>query len=134
MDEYSIENIHEALKDRLIEYIETAYFGKNDELRNLCKEELESQGVMWKEPYIEANPAYISVTNGIIKSVSIPDDVKSILGEMIDRGLGVYKSPYSHQIEALEAFYGGQDLFVATSLSYHHSRKTLWCKEHHGMF
>lgn len=114
MDEYSIENIHEALKDRLIEYIETAYFGKNDELRNLCKEELESQGVMWKEPYIEANPAYISVTNGIIKSVSIPDDVKSILGEMIDRGLGVYKSPYSHQIEALEAFYGGQDLFVAT--------------------
>lgn len=114
MDEYSIENTHKALRDRLIEYIETAYFGKNDELRNLCKDELELQGVMWKEPYIEANPAYVSVINGIRKSESIPEDVKEILCEMIERGLGVYKNPYSHQIEALEAFYSGKDLFVAT--------------------
>ena len=35
MDEYSIVNTHEALKERLIDYIETAYFGKNDELREL---------------------------------------------------------------------------------------------------
>lgn len=59
MDEYSIENTHKALRDRLIEYIETAYFGKNDELRNLCKDELELQGVMWKEPYIEATSARV---------------------------------------------------------------------------
>ena len=26
MDEYSIENTHEALKQRLIDYVETAYF------------------------------------------------------------------------------------------------------------
>lgn len=114
MDEYSIENTHEALKDRLIEYIETAYFGKNDELRNLCKDELELEGVMWKEPYIEANPAYASVINGITQSKNVPADVKEILSEMIDRGLGVYKNPYSHQIEALESFYRGKDLFVAT--------------------
>ena len=37
MDEYSIVNTHEALKRRLIDYIETAYFGKNDELRELMK-------------------------------------------------------------------------------------------------
>ena len=47
MDEYSIENTHEALKQRLIDYVETAYFGKNDELRELCKTELEAQGIMW---------------------------------------------------------------------------------------
>ena len=41
MDEYSIVNTHEALKERLIDYIETAYFGKNDELRELCRDELE---------------------------------------------------------------------------------------------
>lgn len=114
MDEYSIENTHEALKDRLIEYIETAYFGKNDELRNLCKDELELEGVMWKEPYIEANPAYVSVINGITQSENLPDDVRKILSKMIDNGVGVYKNPYSHQIEALEAFYSGNDLFVAT--------------------
>ena len=37
MDEYGIKNTHEALKQRLLNYIETAYFGKNDELRELCK-------------------------------------------------------------------------------------------------
>lgn len=113
MDNYSIENTHEALKNRLIEYVETAYFGKNDELRNLCKDELELQGVMWKEPYIEANPAYIVVNNGIAKS-SIPDDIKTILTKMVDNRLGVYKNPYAHQISALESFYDGKDLFVAT--------------------
>lgn len=98
----------------MIEYIETAYFGKNDELRNLCKDELELQGVMWKEPYIEANPVYVSVNNGIMQNENIPTDVREILSKMIDSGLGVYKNPYSHQIEALESFYSGKDLFVAT--------------------
>ena len=46
MDEYSIENTHEALKQRLIDYVETAYFGKNDELRKLCRTELEAQGAV----------------------------------------------------------------------------------------
>lgn len=114
MDDYSIENTHKALKDRLIEYVETAYFGKNDELRQLCKDELELQGVMWREPYIEANPAYVAVNNGIHNSSFIPEDVKQFFSEMINRGLGVYRNPYSHQIDALEAFYQGNDLFVAT--------------------
>lgn len=114
MDEYSIENTHEALKQRLIEYIETAYFGKNDELRDLCKEELEKQGVMWKEPYIEANPAYLSVQDGIKKNDEIPLRIRKILEYMIERNFGVYKSPYVHQLQALEGFYGGNELFVAT--------------------
>lgn len=114
MDEYSIGNTHEALKNRLIEYVETAYFGKNDELRELCKDELEAQGVLWKEPYIEANPAYKSIEDGIKKSEKIPDNIKEILEKMIEKGLGVYKSPYCHQIQALESFYNDMNLFVAT--------------------
>ena len=113
MDEYSIENTHEALKQRLIDYIETAYFGKNDELRKLCKSELEAQGVMWKEPYIEANPAYKTLQNGIEKA-EIPVNIKSILKLMIEYNMGVYKSPYLHQVQALEGFYKHRDLFVAT--------------------
>ena len=114
MDEYSIGNTHEALKNRLVDYVETAYFGKNDELRDLCKDELEAQGIMWKEPYIEANPAYKSVVDGINRSKDIPTEIKEILSKMIEKKLGVYKSPYCHQIEAVEAFYKKQDLFVAT--------------------
>lgn len=114
MDEYSIGNTHKALKDRLINYVETAYFGKNDELRELCKDELEAQGVMWKEPYIEANPVYKSICDGIKQNKYIPIEIKEILSQMIEKQLGVYKSPYCHQIEAVEAFYKKQDLFVAT--------------------
>lgn len=113
MDEYSIENTHEALKQRLIDYVETAYFGKNDELRELCRAELEDQGIMWKEPYIEANQAYKSIQDGVEKA-ELPTDIKAILKEMIGRNMGVYKSPYVHQIQALESFYKNRDLFVAT--------------------
>ncbi|SDB53970.1 DEAD/DEAH box helicase [Butyrivibrio sp. INlla16] len=114
MDEYSISNTHEALKNRLINYVETAYFGKNDDLRDLCKEELEAQGVLWKEPYIEANPAYMSVKDGLANSMAIPRNIKKILEKMTSNKLGVYKSPYCHQIEAVENFYNHKDLFVAT--------------------
>lgn len=114
MDEYSIENTHEALKNRLIEYVETAYFGKNDELRELCRSELEDQGIMWKEPYIEANPAYKTALDGISKSEKIPNKIKSILKKMIERNMGVYQSPYMHQVQAIEGFYQNEDLFVAT--------------------
>lgn len=113
MDEYSIENTHEALKKRLIDYVETAYFGKNDELRELCRAELEDQGIMWKEPYIEANPAYKSIQDGVEKA-ELPTDIKAILKEMIVHNMGVYKSPYVHQIQALESFYKNRELFVAT--------------------
>ena len=101
MNEYSIVNTHEALKRRLIDYIETAYFGKNDELRELCRDELETQGVLWKEPYIEANPAYVSMINGISESDKIPKHIKEILLQMIDKKMGVYISPYIHQIQAI---------------------------------
>ena len=114
MNEYSIVNTHEALKRRLIDYIETAYFGKNDELRELCRDELETQGVLWKEPYIEANPAYVSMINGISESDKIPKHIKEILLQMIDKKMGVYSSPYIHQIQAIENFYSGKELFVAT--------------------
>ena len=83
MDEYSIENTHEALKQRLINYVETAYFGKNDELRELCRAELEAQGVMWKESYIEANPAYKVLQNGI-ENAGIPENIKAILEQIVD--------------------------------------------------
>lgn len=114
MDVYSIENTHDAIKQRLIEYVETAYFGKNDDLRELCKEELEEQGVMWKEPYIEANPAYKTILDGISTSESIPVSIQNILSQMIEKKMGVYKSPYAHQVQALEGFYNSKDLFVAT--------------------
>jgi len=114
MDEYSIQNTHDSLKKRLLDYVKTAYFGKNDELRELCKAELEKKGVLWQEAYIEANPAYKVAIDGIKKSIEIPDQIKDILLEMSRNRLGVFPNPYVHQIQAVENFYKGNDLFVAT--------------------
>lgn len=113
MDKYGVKSTHEALKNKLINYISTVYLGKNDALRSACLSELEETGLLYQEPYIEANHAYLSIPDGIIKA-DLPDDVKRILKEMINRNLGVFASPYLHQIESLENYYRGKDLFVST--------------------
>lgn len=113
MDKYGVKSTHEALKNKLINYISTVYLGKNDALRSACLSELEETGLLYQEPYIEANHAYLSIPDGIIKA-DLPDDVKRILQEMINRNLGVFANPYLHQIESLENYYRGKDLFVST--------------------
>jgi ATP-dependent helicase YprA (DUF1998 family) len=113
MDKYGVSSTHEAIKNKMINYISTVYLGKNDNLRDACKEELYKAEVLYQNPFIEANPAYIVNKDGLQKA-DIPYEVKKVFNEMIKRNLGVFSDPYSHQIEALEAFYRNKDLFVAT--------------------
>lgn len=113
MDKYGISSTHDALKTKLLDYINTVYLGKNDALRNACEEELNATGILYQEPYIEANNAYLTVPNGLA-TADLPDQIKTILLKMAGRGLGVFESPYKHQLDALEAYYHGHDLFVAT--------------------
>lgn len=113
MDKYGISSTHDALKTKLLDYINTVYLGKNDALRNACEVALNATGTLHQEPYIEANNAYLTVQNGLA-TADLPDQVKKILLNMAHRGLGVFESPYKHQLEALEAYYHGHDLFVAT--------------------
>lgn len=113
MDKYGISSTHDALKTKLLDYINTVYLGKNDALRNACEEALNATGILYQEPYIEANNAYLTIPNGLA-TADLPDQIKRILLKMAGRGLGVFESPYKHQLEALEAYYHGHDLFVAT--------------------
>lgn len=64
MDKYGVKCTHEASKNKLINYVSTVYLGKNDSLRAACLNELEKVGLLFQEPYIEANNAYLSVSNG----------------------------------------------------------------------
>ena len=113
MDKYGVKSTHEAIKNKLLDYISTVYLGKNDLLRSACITELQTAGVLYKQPYIEANHAYLTIPNGI-ENADIPKDVKTVLSEMIERELGVFKNPYKHQIESLENYFKGKDLFVST--------------------
>lgn len=51
---FKCKSTHEALKNKLINYISTVYLGKNDALRSACLSELEETGLLYQEPYIEA--------------------------------------------------------------------------------
>ena len=113
MDKYGVKSTHEAIKNKLLDYISTVYLGKNDSLRSACLTELRETGVLFQKPYIEANQAYLTASNGI-ETADLPNDVKMILREMISRNLGVFKNPYKHQVESLEKYYKGKDLFIST--------------------
>ena len=113
MDKYGVRSTHDAIKNKMLDYISTVYFGKNDSLREACIDELSQIGVLYQDPYIEANHSYVVKENGI-DNADIDVNAKKVLIEMCKRGLGVYKNPYKHQVDALEAYYQNKDLFVAT--------------------
>ena len=113
MDKYGIESTHKALQDRLIEYINSQYFGASPLLQNAFSERLREEGTIYQAPYIEANAAYAIAVNGIT-TADIPEHIKKYLINMIDKNLGVYSNPFQHQIAALESYFKGMDLFVAT--------------------
>lgn len=113
MDKYSVYGTHNALKKKLIDYIRAQYLGENKLLLHACKDILEKQGVLFQEPFIEANPAYKVMENGI-EHADIPENIKRILVEMSEKKLGVFQNPFKHQVEALESFYKGKDLFITT--------------------
>ena len=78
MDKYGVKNTYDAIRNRLLDYIKTEYLGKNDALRWACEEELQRPGMVFQEPYIEANPAYFEVEDGI-RHGDLEEDVKKIL-------------------------------------------------------
>lgn len=113
MDKYGVKSTHDAIKNKLIDYINTVYLGKNDALREAVEEEIKVEGTLYQEPFIEANPSYLVLNDGI-KHAEILDIEKEILLKMSERNLGVFPNPYMHQIRALEEYSKGNDLFVAT--------------------
>lgn len=113
MDKYGVYSTHNALKRKLSDYIRAQYLGESSLLINACKDTLEEQEILFQEPYIEANPAYLVRENGI-KEADIPIEVKKVLMDMTESKLGVFKSPFEHQVKALQSFYKGNDLFVTT--------------------
>ncbi len=106
--------VHLQLRHALENYIKSQYFGKSPILRAAIEDKLDQEGVLYQKPYIESSPAYKSEYQGIQKSKSLPDWLKDYFHALSDANLGVYPSPFCHQISALEAAYSGQDLFVAT--------------------
>jgi len=101
------------LKDRLRNYIEAQYFSENELLLQATREFLKKCGVLFQEPFIEATPTY-KVSHDGFCDAKLPERIKLYLGKLIDANLGVFSSPFIHQVKALEYFFEGKDLLVTT--------------------
>ena len=105
--------VHNKLRKELAKYIKSQYLGKSEILMDALGDRLEEEGVLYKKPYIESSPAYVTVPDGIEKS-KLDNWEKVFFKQLSDANLGVFPSPFKHQIQALEAIKEGKDLFVST--------------------
>ena len=105
--------VHKEIRTKLEEYIHSQYFGKSPILKDAVKKYLDQEGILYKKPFIEASPAYKTFSNGWEK-IKIPVWMKSFFLKLSDANLGVYRTPFVHQLDALEAAVCGKDIFVAT--------------------
>ena len=107
-------SVHIQLRSELENYILSQYFGKSPLLLDAVRKRIDDEGLLYQQPYIESSPAYVCERNGIQKSSVLPEWLKEFFSRLSESGLGVYPSPFKHQIYALEEAFSGRDLFVAT--------------------
>lgn len=106
--------IHKQLRTELEDYVKSQYFGKSPLLFSMLKERIDDEGLLYREPFIESSPAYVSIPNGIQNSKVIDSWLKDFFKKLSDAEIGVFPSPFCHQVEALEAYLKGEDVFVST--------------------
>ncbi|GHU55255.1 hypothetical protein AGMMS49975_16810 [Clostridia bacterium] len=109
----TVKTIHYKLRTELSTYIKTQYIGKNNLLLSALSDKLDEQGVLWQTPYVELPASYEIAPQGL-DGLRLVEWVKNFFNQLAESNLGVFKTPFSHQIEALEHAFKGEDLFVST--------------------
>ncbi|MBR2845877.1 MAG: DEAD/DEAH box helicase [Solobacterium sp.] len=117
--------VHEELKRELQTYIKSQYFSKSPLLHDSLDHMLSEEGVIFQQPFIESSPAYLSIGDGISKS-NLALWKKEFLNALAESNLGVFSSPFKHQIDALQAVDEGKDLFVSTGTGSGKTECFLW--------
>lgn len=126
----SVQQYYKAIRDRLKNYIKSDYLANSetlllyvdDLLGELCSEHTN----IAQEPYIETSASYKKIVNGISASSYIEKGVKESLLRLVAKGLGIFVDPFEHQVEALEHFLAGEDLFVSTGTGSGKTECFLW--------
>lgn len=125
MTEIGIRKTHDNLKDKLSSYIKAQYFAENDILIKASEDIFEKKGVICQEPYIEIAKSYQQSKTGFT-GANIDNRYKEILGQLAGLELGVYKTPFIHQIQAIEYFFSGKNVLVTTGTGSGKTECFLW--------
>ena len=124
-----VQQYYKSIRDRLSNYIKSDYLANSETLLlysdeilgEMCSEDIN----IAREPYIETSSSYMKETNGI-QTADIAENVKKVLLELVDAKLGIYSSPFVHQITALTSALKRKDLFVSTGTGSGKTECFLW--------
>jgi ATP-dependent helicase YprA (DUF1998 family) len=111
---YSAGSVFEGLKRTFHQYLEAQYHIWDEGIIAERRQLLESPGVSYQLPYLEATPFY--AVGEHYSRLLIPSAAQEVLGLAAGRpNSGIPRIPYLHQSQALEAFLGrDEELIVAT--------------------
>ena len=125
----SVRQYYQSIRDRLSNYIKSDYLANSETLLLYADEIL---GEMCpadiniaREPYIETSSSYKKEIDGI-SNADIPDHVKRVLLQLVEANLGIYSSPFTHQVKALVNGLKGKDLLVSTGTGSGKTECFLW--------
>ncbi|PKM52143.1 MAG: hypothetical protein CVV02_03920 [Firmicutes bacterium HGW-Firmicutes-7] len=125
MSEIGIRKTHDRLRRKLGDYIKAQYFAENDLLMDAGDELLAKKEVIYQEPYIEVTKNFKQAKDGF-KSADIGKEKEKILQELINKKLGVFATPFLHQIHAVEDYYHGKNIMVTTGTGSGKTECFLW--------
>lgn len=131
MDRYAngVQQYYQTIRNRLVNYIKSDYLANSETLLLYADELLEERCSddinIAKEPYIETSSSYRKVNDGI-RTADIENNVKEVLLKLVDAELGIYSTPFTHQVKALTSALKGKDLFVSTGTGSGKTECFLW--------
>ena len=119
---YTPKRLIERLQTAFFTYLEANYPLQDEGLLQQRRELVNREKVCWQEPYVETTPRYQLAQT--YQGLRLPGGSAQFLQELSDasnfpsqadpsQGL-LFPRPYMHQAEALEKFFQGRDLIVAT--------------------
>lgn len=100
------------LGNSLRSYIEAQYHVRHPSLIEERRLLLEEEGAVAQVPFVESTPVY--ELGRPYDQLTIPAEVSVTLTKLAGAKVGLYGRPYVHQAQALERFFAGDDLIVAT--------------------
>ena len=128
-NENGVQQYYLAIRERLANYIKSDYLANSETLllynEDILGEMCPENTNIAKEPYIETAASYKKVNNGI-QNAKIKENVKETLLKLTEADLGIYSSPFVHQVDALEKYMNGRDVFVATGTGSGKTECFLW--------
>lgn len=114
-----VQQYYNEIHARLKNYIKSEYLANSETLLLYADDLLDNKDhpgytSIANEPYIETSQSYKKIPDGIKNFSRINKNIKNSILKLIEHKLGVYSDPYEHQLQALEYFIYGQDIFVST--------------------